>query len=189
MKVLIVDGHPDSESYGRALADAYEEGARSGGAEVQRRNIRDLRFDPVLHRGYREIQELEEDLTEMQQTIEWCQHFAFVCPIWWGGLPALTKGFIDRTFLPGWAFRYHDNDPFWDGLLKGRSARLILTSDAPDLFNRLVYLDSPARSIKNLIFWFCGFKPLKTTRIGNVKNMSESSRHKRLEEVRRIARG
>lgn len=59
MNILIVDGHPNSESYGRALADSYEEGARSGGAEVQRRSIRELRFDPVLHKGYREIQELE----------------------------------------------------------------------------------------------------------------------------------
>lgn len=43
-------------------------------------------------------------------------------PVWWGGLPALTKGFIDRVFTPGFAFKYRENSVWWDKLLSGKTA-------------------------------------------------------------------
>src|SRR5256885_16433644 len=72
---------------------------------------------------YRQDQPLEPDLQRAQADILWASHLAWAYPTWWGGLPALLKGFIDRIFLPGFAFKYRKGSVLWDRLLAGRTAR------------------------------------------------------------------
>ena len=105
------------------------------GAEVREVFLADLRFDPVLHHGYKEIQELETDPVHAQELIKWADHLVFVYPLWWATMPALLKGFLDRTLLPDFAFKYRPNSPFWDKDLTGKTARMIITMDAPVWYN------------------------------------------------------
>jgi putative NADPH-quinone reductase len=91
-------------------------------------------------------------------------------------MPAMLKGFIDRTFLPGFAFKYRDNSPLWDRLLTGRSARMIVTMDAPVWFFRLVYGKPGHNAMKKMILEFCGIKPVKITSFGSVKRSSDKLR-------------
>jgi|SRR3989304_5289898 len=91
-------------SFCGVLAEAYIEGAKAAGADIKQLYLGELKFDPILWHGYKEIQELEEDLKMAQEFILWAEHLVFVYPTWWGTIPALLKGFIDRTFLPGFAF-------------------------------------------------------------------------------------
>lgn len=185
-KILILDGHPDESSFCRALVSAYAEGAKAASFDVQTLSLRSLAFDLNLRQGYTKIQELEPDLIAAQNMIKWCEHLVVIYPIWWGTMPALLKGFLDRCWLPGFAFKYHQNDPFWDRLLEGRSARIVVTSDAPTLYNLIVNLNSPVRIMKKMVLGFCGFKPVKTTAIGNVKNLNAAQRLKLIEDVRRL---
>ncbi|MEK7079794.1 MAG: NAD(P)H-dependent oxidoreductase, partial [Patescibacteria group bacterium] len=92
-KIFILLGHPDSgpEPLSRQLADVYEAAAREAGHEVHRMNIFDLSFDPILHKGYRAIQELEPDLKKVQEEISWSEHFVLVYPNWWGSMPGQLK--------------------------------------------------------------------------------------------------
>jgi NAD(P)H dehydrogenase (quinone) len=189
-KILVMDGHPHSESFVSALCGEYVEGAKASGFEVQRLNIRGLDFDPNLAHGYRKIQELESDLVKAQQLVLWCDHLVFAYPIWWGSMPAITKGFFDRSWLPGFAFKYHQSGPFWDKLLAGRSARIISTSDAPVFFNYLAYFGAPYVLVKKMIFRFCGIKPVRSTNLGGIKNMSAEKRATTLDIVKNLgARG
>src|SRR3989344_6850174 len=105
-KIFMLFGHPDASGLCGALADAYMEGAREGGHEIIRMNAGDMRFDPILHKGYRELQALEPDLIEFQKKVGWADHFVIVHPVWWVGMPALLKAIFDRAWLPGSAFRY-----------------------------------------------------------------------------------
>jgi len=182
-KILILDGHPAKESYVSALCDAYATGATASGFEVRRLNIRDLTFDSNLRLGYQQIQELEPDLRQAQEHIGWCEHLVFAFPMWWGSMPARTKGFFERCWLPGFAFKYREDSPLWDRLLAGRSARLIVTSDAPVLFNVLAYWNAPYITVRKMIFRFCGFKPVKTTAIGGVKGLPLAARQRWLDHV------
>ena len=176
MKILLINGHPSKDSFCYALSQAYMQGAKGAGAEVREINVGALKFSPNLAHGYRKITELEEDLLSAQDSIKWAEHLVFVYPTWWGTMPAMLKGFIDRTFLPGFAFKYRDNSPLWDRLLTGRSARMIVTMDAPVWFFRLVYGKPGHNAMKKMILEFCGIKPVKITSFGSVKQSSDKLR-------------
>ena len=182
-KILLILGHPDTESFGGALARSYREGARRAGAEVRELNLGDLRFDPVLHRGYKQIQPLEPDLAAAQEAILRAEHLVFVFPVWWGMMPALLKGFLDRTFLPGFAFKYRENSPFWDKYLTGRSARLLVTMDAPVWYNFLYYGNAAQKAMKRATLEFCGIKPVKVTNFGPIKSSTPAQRAQWLEKT------
>lgn len=185
-KILVIDGHPNPNSFCSSLNQTYVDSAKRSQFEVDTLVLRNLKFDLSLHKGYTEIQELEPDLIKAQEKIKWCEHLVIIYPMWWGMAPALLKGFLDRCWLPGFAFKYHDSDPMWDKLLKDRSARMIVTSDAPYLYNLLIYWNAPYRVMKKMVLKFSGFSPVKLTAIGRVKNLTEQEREKSLRKVSRL---
>lgn len=184
--ILLILGHPAADSLCAALAQAYAEGARRAGHGVSVLHLRDLRFDPVLHEGYKQIQPLEPDLLAAQAAIRQAQHLVFIYPTWWGGMPALMKGFFDRVFLPGFAFKYREGSPWWDRLLAGRSADVITTMDTPPWFYRLVYGSPGLRQIERTVLRFSGIRPVRITAIGRVKDTPPAWKAKWLARVRRL---
>jgi NAD(P)H dehydrogenase (quinone) len=177
MRTLIILGHPDKNSFCAQLADAYEKGAKEKGGDVVRLDLIDLKFDPILRFGYNRNQNLEADLVESQRLIKWCNHMVFIFPVWWGGPPALMKGFIDRVFLPDFAFKYRDQSSNnWDKLLSGRSARMILTSNAPVFWLYLAYFHPAINMMKKAVFEFCGIGPVEVTSFGSIKDSSDKKR-------------
>lgn len=166
MRITILDGHPRGDSLCAALSEAYATGARSAGHEVRFLRPRELDFDPVLRGGYDNRDPLEADLVEAQKTIEWCEHLVVVHPVWWGQMPAELKGFFDRTFLPGWGFKFHPDKVMWDKLLSGRSARIIQTAAVPTPLMWLWYGNCAAKALKSSTLGFCGFKPVRVTQFG-----------------------
>ncbi|HOV18163.1 MAG TPA: NAD(P)H-dependent oxidoreductase [Ottowia sp.] len=173
--ILVIDAHPNADSLCSALARRYVEGARQAGADVQVLTLRELRFDPVLHKGYQGDQPLEPDLQRAQAMILDCEHLCLVTPLWWGSVPALLKGFFDRTLQRGWAFRYLDSgNPL--GLLAGRSARVLLTTDSPGWYLRWLQGDPTVKQLVRSTLRFCGFKPVRATRFGPVRVSTPQAR-------------
>ncbi|MBR8537296.1 NAD(P)H-dependent oxidoreductase [Carboxylicivirga sediminis] len=185
-KILIINGHPDKESLCTELARYYQSGAQEAGAQCQLINLGELEFSPVLKYGYRKRTTLEPDLEMAWKGIQEADHLVFVYPTWWGTQPALLKGFIDRVFLPGFAFQYRENSLLWDKLLKGKSARLIVTMDTPGWYYRWVYQRPGHNAMRKCVLNFCGVKPVKITSFRPVKASSEQTRLKWLEKVRRL---
>ncbi len=182
-KVLVILGHPDKDSYCSALAEAYIKGAEAGGAEVRYIRIGDLNFDPILHYGYKVIQELEPDLIMFQQSIKWAEHVVFVYPTWWGTQPALLKGLIDRTFLPSFAFHYRKHLPLQKKLLAGRSAHLIYTMDTFPWYYHLVYRDVGFIALGKTVLGYSGFRPVRRTVIGSLLFSNQDERTRWLAKV------
>jgi len=176
MKILAFLGHEQHDSFCGKLHDAYVASAKQAGHEVREIRLGDLSFDPILHRGYEVIQPLEPDLIKAQEDIRWCEHLVLTAPTWWALYPALLKGFFDRAFLPGFAFHYHKTDPMWDKLLAGRSARFITTMDAPVWYCRWFNGDPGAKAVVRGVLKFSGFNPVKVTRIGRVRKMTDAEK-------------
>lgn len=174
--ILIILGHPDSSSFCGSLAKAYIEGAKESGAEVRELKLGELKFDPILWKGYKKIQELEPDLIKAQELIKWSNHLVFVYPTWWGAMPALMKGFFDRVLLPGFAFNYRDNSVRWDKLLSGRTAHLLVTMDTPSWYYRWVFHRPGHNQIKKTILGFCGIKVVKISEFTPIKSSSQQKR-------------
>ncbi len=185
-KVLIINGHPDKESFCHQLALSYQKGVASTDTTCELINLIDLEFSPILKYGYRLVSELEPDLVMMQQKIKEAHRITFVYPTWWSMAPALLKGFIDRTFLPGFAFKYKPNSVLWDKLLKDKTARLIVTMDAPVWYYQLINRRAGDIAMKKGVLEFCGIKPVKINSFGNVKNSSANKREKWLKQVERL---
>lgn len=185
-KVLIINGHPNPASFNFGLANAYKAGALQSGAIVEEIVIAKLNFNPNLNFGYQKRMELEPDLVAAWEKIKQADHLVWIHPVWWGGLPAITKGFIDRLFLPGMAFRYRENSLFWDKLLKGKSAHIITTLDQPGWYYWLMFGKPSVNQLKKSVLNFCGISPVKTTYIGIVKTSDAAKRKKWLDSVYKL---
>jgi len=181
--ILIIQAHPYKESFCYALAESYKKGALESKAQVELINLRDLDFNIILESGYSKRTDLEPDLVMMQEKITKADHLVFVYPNWWGTYPALLKGFIDRVFLPKYAFDASNKSPIPLKLLKGKSAHLIVTMDTPKWYYSLILKKSGHNSFKKSILHFCGIKPVKITSFQPIKNSTPEQREKWLQTI------
>lgn len=168
MNVLLIDAHPDEGRYCSHLLEVYRTALPSH-AEVTLVALRDLTFDPNLAHGYRKRTEWEPDLKQLAEALDACDHVVFAFPMWWGAEPATLKGLLDRLFLPGFTFAYHEQDTWWDRNMVGRSADVIITMDTPPFFLRLAYGNSIIQRWKKQVLGFAGFKPVRILPLGQVK--------------------
>ena len=183
-KILIINGHPNKGSFNYGIAESYKKGAIASGAEIKEIIIAELNFNPNLQFGYQKITELEQYLLESREKIIWADHLVWIHTVCWGGLPAITKGFTDRAFLPGKAFKYRENSVWWDKLLKGKTAHIITTLDQPGIYYRIMFGRPSVNQLKRSVLQFCGITPVKVTYIGIIKTSDENQRKTWLEKVR-----
>ncbi len=167
--ILIIDAHPHAGSLCATLAKKSFDDSKEKGVSVELLILRDLKFDPILRGNFKGQQIFEDDLKEAQKKISWSEHLVWVYPNWWGTMPALLKGFIDRIFLPGWAFEYRVGNPMPKKLLIGKTAEIIHTMDTPPFFYRWFLGSRGIKIMKTNILGFCGIKVIKTQLIGPVR--------------------
>lgn len=148
----------------------------------------DGEFDVNLADGYKagETMQLEEDLVAALQLILWADHVVLAYPNWWGFMPAVTKGFIDRVFLPGFAFKHQSGKLFPEKLLKGKSIRLMVTMDTPKLWFYLIYRASQYQILKDIVFGYVGFDPIRFTTFGFIRKSTPELRAAWLTKVERM---
>ncbi|WP_439901332.1 NAD(P)H-dependent oxidoreductase [Microbacterium azadirachtae] len=163
---LVIDGHPDARSLTAALARRYA-GAH-GDARVLA--LRDLDFDPILRFGYRERMTLEPDLVEAREALHAARTIVVATPLWWGSVPALLKGFFDRSLLPRQEYRYRPSG-LPEGLLDAPHGRLMLLADTPWFLTPFTGLPAQTHVARGTMR-FCGIRDVRTTRMLGVKDAS-----------------
>lgn len=128
MNYLLIYAHPNAQSLNGQLKQGIEAHLNKTQQEVIVRDLYQLNFNPVLSSedisGQRKGKVAQEVRTE-QEFIEWADILLIIHPIWWTGLPAILKGYIDRVFSYGFAYRYDQG--IQKGLLKGKQAIIINT--------------------------------------------------------------
>lgn len=184
MNVLVIVGHPRAGSLCHALAEQYMLGAGEAGARLCRLDLRELDFNRDVETREMRRQDSEPDLEQARRLLQWAQHVVFVYPTWWGTMPSLLKGFLDRLLLPEFAFRHAENAFGYEGLLQGRSAHVITTMDTPPLIYRLMYRAPGHNAMRRATLNFCGIAPVRVTPFGSVFESSDAQRRRWLEHAR-----
>ncbi|GAB6091685.1 NAD(P)H-dependent oxidoreductase [Spirochaeta dissipatitropha] len=185
-KVLIINGHPDKESFNFGLMDAYKQGVLKSENEMESIVVGELNFNPDLQFAYRKRTELEPDLLVAWKKIEWADHIVWIYPLWWGFMPAILKGFIDRLFLPGFAFQSIENSIRIKKLLTHKTAHIINTMDYPVWYYKWLLREPGTKLMKYLILQFVGIKNIRTTYIGPIKGSSEDFRAKWIDKLQKF---
>ncbi len=165
-RIFILNGHPAAKSLTGSVVESYADAARKAGHQVRLTNLHDLQFDPDYgFGGYVNQKPLESELEQVLQDIEWSEHVVVATPMWWGGLPAKLKGLFDRALLPGRTFDTRNTTKLGlpAPMLTGRTGRVLLLSDTPGWFFRLVYRNAMIVQIQRQILEFVGIKPVKVT--------------------------
>ncbi|QJB70508.1 NAD(P)H-dependent oxidoreductase [Parasphingorhabdus halotolerans] len=171
-RIAIIDGHPDPSParFGHAIVAAYADAAREAGHEVREIRLAGKNIPMLESRK----QWLEEDVPASvrpgQEAIKWAQHIVFYYPLWMGDMPALLKAFLEQAFRPNFALDYGEDGyaQMPKKLLRGRSARLIVTMGMPSLFYRAYFASHSVRSFKRNILKLTGVDPVTASLIGNV---------------------
>jgi len=186
--ILLILGHPSENSFCNALLNAYQKGAESAGANCKVLYISRLKFDVNLAEGYKTGEYMEDDLLAAQEMFTWADHVVFVYPNWWGFMPAITKGFIDRLFLPGFAFKHQSGKIFPEKLLKGKSMRLMVTMDTPKWWFYLIYRASQYQILKDIVFGYVGFDPIRFSTFGFIRKSTDQQREKWIKQVNQLGK-
>lgn len=173
-RILVIDAHPDPEPHHfvHALAQAYIEGAHAH--ETRLLKLAELDF-PILRSPEEWRRGPPTAIGAALADIAWAEHLVFFYPLWLGDMPALLKAFLEQVMRPGYALQYVDRG-FPLKLLKGRSARIVVTMGMPRLWYSAVYRSHSLKMFKRNILAFVGIGPVACTVIGSVES-SERRRH------------
>lgn len=181
-KIVILCGHPDHESFTGGVLDQYQLAAEEVGHEVRRFNLGQMHFDPILHKGYKEIQQLEPDLITFQDAVRECDHLVIAYPNWWCTMPALLKGLFDRIWLPGFAFNFNKETKKIEQHLKGKTARVFILSGSHSPFKTWWKFGDYTNEIQYGILEFSGLKT-QVSSFGPCERVTDAVRAKWMKEV------
>ncbi len=188
MNVLWVVAHPDSRSLTASLAADGRRMLTGLGHRVRVRDLYAMRWNPVvdaadfdhdptrrlfvgpaakgaLHRGT-----LAPEIRVEQEHLRWADTVVLHFPLWWHGMPAILKGWVDRVFVNGFAFGVTDPDTgatlrYGDGGLAGRRALVVTSVGAREAAfgPRGIHgeLDEVLFNIQHGLFWYTGMAALR----------------------------
>jgi putative NADPH-quinone reductase len=189
-RIALIQGHPDPAGghFGHALADAYALAAQEAGHELRAIEVARLEFALLRSAADWESRAPSAPIRAAQETIAWAGHLVIVFPLWLGDMPALLKGFFEQVLRPGFAIGKAQPGRLWQKLLKGRSARIVVTMGMPAFFYRLYYRAHSVKSLKRNILEFCGVSPVRTSVIGLVEGGKLGKRELWLAEMQELGR-
>ncbi len=190
MKHLIIYVHPNSKSFNHAIAEAISEELLISDQDVQVRDLYALKFDPVIKQSDYDMLargEVPQDVGQEQDFIRWADILYFICPIFWAGLPALMKGYLERVFSQGFAYRFSEH--VFEGLLGEKKAVIINTTGGSlKMYQSSGMLESIQQTIEGGIFRFCSMDVIAHRFFLNVPFSTEAERSRMLDEARDIIR-
>lgn len=204
MKVLIVFAHPESRSFNGALKDVAVEALTAAGHEVRVSDLYRMgwksqldagdipgeRADPGFFSASKEQEKMEAttgatpDVQGEQEKMQWCDLMIFQFPMWWFGMLAILKGWVDRTFTRG--FAYKSGRKYDWGIFKGKRAMICATTGTASSLYEPDGVDGDINHIfwpiHNGIFHYAGFDVLPPFMAWMADNASHECRKTYLDQ-------
>jgi NAD(P)H dehydrogenase (quinone) len=190
MRHLVIYCHPEPKSFNHAILDAVVEELRALGHDVVERDLYQTGFSPILRSvdlSRLAAGEVPGDIKDEQAEVRAADRLVFIFPIWWTGMPAMLKGWIDRVFSAGFAFDIAAEGP--RGLLAGKQAIIINTTAFPEAFYRQAGLrDSLDANLAGAVLPFCGITAAAHKVCWGLPFTNGEDRQAMLAEVRQLVR-
>jgi len=187
-RIAIIQGHPDARGnhLGHALAQAYAQGAEQAGNEIRFIDVAALQFSLLHTKEEWETGAPPEAIREAQRTISWADHLVLFYPLWLGSMPALLKGFLEQVFRPQFAIAKPEGGKMGKKLLKGKSARIVVTMGMPAFVYRWYFGAHSLKSLERNILGFSGVGPIKASLFGLIEASSSATRERWLAKMRAL---
>lgn len=150
-KILIVHAHPEQHSFCSSLKNTAKKYFLDKGFLVKESDLYQMNFNPVGNKhDFKTIENPDffkyqmeqvnafnkdffiDELKQEMEKLEWCDILIFNFPIWWFGLPAILKGWVDRVFAMGFVYG-NGKGVYENGIFKDKTAFLTLTTGGPDI--------------------------------------------------------
>ncbi len=182
MNILLIYAYPNRNSFNSRILKTVEKNL----PVTNKVRILDLYaedFNPVLYfdeKKRRRDMQFDPDTESHRQDLIWADHLIFIFPIWWSSMPAILKGYIDRVFSTGFAYKFDGLMP--TKLLKGKSATIITTHDTPGLYVKF-FLNDYGKILEKQTLGMVGIKTSKTLTMPFLRNSSEKQREKFIKKV------
>ena len=189
-RALVVLCHPNRSGFNQAVAEAARQALAANHA-VDFLDLYQQDFDPVLPAAELPRKFSFDTATQSyNELVKNASVYVFCHPDWWGGPPALLKGFIDRVFRPGVAYEFEGYEFLSKkktALLAGRKAFVFTTTDYP----APVKGDDPSALIwKRNVFGYCGIGDAQVHTFYDTFNSTYEARHAWIVDVgNKIAKG
>lgn len=188
-QIVLIQGHPDPAGghLDHALADVYAAGATEAGHSLAWLAPAAMEL-PFLH-NQAEFNAPSDiaAVRQAQAAIADAAHLVIVYPLWLGTMPAVLKNFFEQVLRPGFAL---DEAKQSRGaqLLRGRSARIIITMGMPALAYRWWYGAHSLKSLERNILRFCGIAPVRATLFGMAGQTDQKAAQRHFSKVRALGR-
>jgi NAD(P)H dehydrogenase (quinone) len=178
MKYLLIYAHPNPKSFNNAIKETIEGRIRAKGHQLTVRDLYELKFNPVLtgndFMGFKSGK-APADIAAEQVLIKEADVLVIVHPIWWFGMPAILKGYIDRVFSYG--FAYAVNEKGIQGLLAGKKVMIFNTTGGPqESYKQNGFTAAVENIFKSGIYGFCGLQVVKHTFFYAVPTITQKER-------------
>ncbi len=189
MKTLIIYANYKENSFNAAIRDILADIFHQNGNEVVVRDLYEIQFNPVLSKE--DLVSIDKeifpaDIMREQKFISRAELICFVYPIWWSGMPAILKGYIERVFTEKFAFKYEKGMP--KPLLSGKKIMLFNTTGSKKIFKEKKLKDALNVITEDCIFKFCGMEIVEHKYFDAVSLASKEVRQNYLQQVIDIAR-
>lgn len=107
---LIIYAHPYERSFNKAILDTAIAALESAHMRVLVEDLNKEGFNPVVsaedlaaHTG---AGTGSSDIDTCQARMKAADYLVFIYPVWWGGMPAILKGYIERVLVSGFAYAH-----------------------------------------------------------------------------------
>lgn len=131
MHVLIVLDHPNPNSFSHAAAQHFITGAVAAGHSTELADLHAEGFNPLWSMADIDsncVNNVPTDVVHEQARIARADAICLIFPLFWWGMPAMTKGWVDRVWSWGWA--YDQLDDYGKSLQRNRSGLLLIPAGA-----------------------------------------------------------
>lgn len=175
-KYLIIYAHPSHESHCGYMLKQISERLRARNKDFEIIDLYALNYNPVLHNDElytSNRKKISEENQEFQKKIKAAKRLLFIYPTWWQNVPAILKGFLDRVFTGGFAFRYQNSLPI--PLLIGKKAAAFSPSAGPAFYSKIFTGSSSLNVVLKHVLRFSGMRT-KGFSIGGARKLENNKK-------------